>query len=362
MSKVLSNPIDHGGLGSDAARGKKALNVGGLLMAAGTALLVCLSLLVCAFLDLLPWEVAIESTAGVGALVAAFYALVRTGFNRRFSDPSLTTEQVAAAILFLAYIMYHAEAVRDALTQFYLVIMLYGALRLSAARLAALSILALAAHGTMLHLSYLRDQEYMDFEAATTEFAVLMVTLPWFAAMGGYVNRLRTRLGETNRELEGALERIRDIAVRDELTGTYNRRFLMESLARELARAGRSGGGFSVCLVDIDHFKAVNDTLGHAAGDDVLKQVAAIVGRGLRGSDVFGRFGGEEFLLVLPDTDPAGAKVLAERIRAAVAAETRVTVTIGVAQHAGGDAAAVLARADQALYRGKAAGRNTELG
>ena len=362
MSKVLSDPIDHGGLGSDAARGKKAVYVGGLLMGAGTALLVCLSLLVCAFLDLLPWELAIGSTAGVAALVGAFYAMVRKGFNRRFSDPSLTTQQVAAAILVLAYIMYHAETVRDALTQFYLVIMLYGALRLSAARLAALSILALAAHGTMLHLSYLRDQEYMDFETAVTEFAVLMVTLPWFAAMGGYVNRLRTRLGETNRQLESALERIRDIAIRDELTGTYNRRFLMESLARELARAGRSGGGFSVCLMDVDHFKAVNDTLGHAAGDDVLKQVAAIAGRGLRGIDVFGRFGGEEFLLVLPDTDPAGAKVLAERIRAAVAAETRVTVTIGVAQHAGGDAAAVLARADQALYRGKAAGRNRVLG
>jgi diguanylate cyclase len=146
--------------------------------------------------------------------------------------------------------------------------------------------------------------------------------------MGGYVNRLRTRLAESNGQLEGALERIRDIAVRDELTGTYNRRFLM----------------------------------GHAAGDDVLRHVAAILGRGLRGSDVFGRFGGEELLLVLPDTDPAGAKVLAERIRAAVAAETRVTVTIGVAQYAGGSAAAVLARADQALYRGKAAGRNAVLG
>jgi len=362
MSKVLSDPIDHGGLGSEAARGKKAINVGGLMMAAGTALLVCLSLLVCAFLDLLPWDVAIESTAGVIALVAAFYAIVRTGLNQRFSDPSLTTEQVAAAILFLAYIMYHAEQVRDALTQFYLVIMLYGALRLSAARLAALSILALAAHGTMLHLSYLRDQEYMDFETALTEFAVLMVTLPWFAAMGGYVNRLGSRLAESNRQLESALERIRDIAIRDELTGSYNRRFLMESLARELARAGRSGGGFSVCLVDVDHFKAVNDTLGHAAGDDVLKQVAAIAARGLRAIDVFGRFGGEEFLLVLPDTDEAGAKVVAERIRAAVAAETRVTVTIGVARHTGGDAAAVLARADQALYRGKAAGRNAVLG
>jgi len=94
----------------------------------------------------------------------------------------------------------------------------------------------------------------------------------------------------------------------------------------------------------------------------VLKRVAEIAGRGLRGIDVFGRFGGEEFLLLLPDTDRAGASVVAERIRAAVAAETQVTVTIGVAQYAGDSAAGVLARADQALYRGKAAGRNTVLG
>jgi diguanylate cyclase (GGDEF)-like protein len=361
MGKVLSDPIDHG-LGSDAARGKKAVHVGGLLMAAGTALLVCLSLLVCAFLDLLPWDIAIESTAGVAALVVAFHVLLRTGLNRRFSDPSLTTEQVAAAILFLAYIMYHAEMVRDALTLFYLVIMLYGALRLSAARLAALAILALVAHGTMLHLTYLRDQEYMDFETAVTEFAILMVTLPWFAAMGGYVNRLRRRLAESNQKLEEALERIRDIAVRDELTGTYNRRFLTESLARELARSGRSGARFSVCLIDVDHFKVVNDTLGHAAGDEVLRQVAAIARRDLRAIDAFGRFGGEEFLLLLPDTEQAGATVVAERIRAAVAAETRVTVTIGVAQHATAESpAALLARADRALYRGKAAGRNRVL-
>jgi diguanylate cyclase (GGDEF)-like protein len=331
-------------------------------MAAGTALLVCLALVVCAFLDLLPWEAAIEGTAGIATLAVLFYLMVRTGLNRRFADPSLATEQTAAAILFLAYIMYHAPSARESLTLFYLVVLLYGALRLSAARLAALSALALAAHAAVLHLSYQRDEDYMDVDSALAEFAVLMVTLPWFAAMGGYVNRLRTRLAESNRRLEGAFERIREIAIRDELTGTYNRRFLLEGLARELARAGRSGGGFSVCIIDVDHFKAVNDTLGHAGGDEVLKRVAEIAGRGLRGIDVFGRFGGEEFLLLLPDTDRAGASVVAERIRAAVAAETRVTVTIGVAQYAGDGAAAVLARADQALYRGKAAGRNTVLG
>jgi diguanylate cyclase (GGDEF)-like protein len=357
MSKVLSGPIGEGGL-SASARAGEAVRVGGVLMAAGTALLVCLALVVCAFLDLLPWQAAVEGTAGIATLAALFYLMVRTGLNLRFGDPSLTTEQTAAAILFLAYIMYHTPSAREALTMFYLVVMLYGALRLSAARLAVLSVLALAAHGAMLHFSYLRDEDYMDVDAALTEFAVLMVALPWFAAMGGYVNRLRTHLGESNRRLEDALERIREIAIRDELTGTYNRRFLMESVARELARTAR-GGGLSVCVIDVDHFKAVNDRLGHAAGDGVLKRVAQIAGRGLRGIDVFGRFGGEEFLLLLPDTDRSGASVVAERIRAAVAAETPVTVTVGVAQHARDEAAAaVLARADEALYRGKALGRN----
>ena len=359
MTPILSEPISGAAVREESAHAKEAARIGGVLMTTGTALLVCLALFVCAFLELLPWHVAVEGTAGIATLLALFYLIVRTGLNRRFGDPSLATEHTAAAILFLAYIMYHAPSAREALTLFYLVVMLYGALRLSAARLAALSVLALAAHGAVLHFSYLRDQDYMDTDAALTEFAVLMVALPWFAAMGGYVNRLRSGLAEANHRLEEALERISDIAIRDELTGTYNRRFLMESLAREQARAGRSRGGYAVCLMDLDHFKAVNDELGHAAGDEALRQVAAAAGRGLRGIDVFGRFGGEEFLLVLPDTDLSGASTVAERIRAAVAGETGVTLTIGVAQHAKGEAAAaVLARADQALYRGKALGRN----
>jgi diguanylate cyclase (GGDEF)-like protein len=349
-------------LADAALQREEGMRRGSLLMAGGTALLACLALLVCGFLELLPWQAAIEGTAGVATLVVLFALMVRSGLNRRFKDPSLATEQTAAAILFLAYVMYHAGAARNALTLFYLVVMLFGALRLSALRLAALSVLALVAHGTVLHLSYLRDEDYMDVQAAVTEFAVLMITLPWFAAMGGYVNRLRARLAETNAQLGRALERIQDIAVRDELTGAYNRRFLMETLARERARALRSGAGYAVCLIDVDHFKQVNDTCGHQEGDAVLRAVAAVAARGLRAVDVFGRFGGEEFLVLLPDTDHAGALRVAERIRAAVAAETRVTVTVGVAYSTKEEVAAVLARADRALYDGKAAGRNRVIG
>jgi diguanylate cyclase (GGDEF)-like protein len=344
---------------------RQSLRIGRFLMAAGTSLLACLALVLCAFLGLLPWRVAVEGTAGVVTLMLGFYALFRSDLNLRFSDPSLTTEQVAAAILFLAYISYHAGPAREALTLFYPVAMLFGVLRLNAARLMVLAMLALGAHGVVLQLSYARDPA-MEVRAALTEFAVLMVVLPWFAVMGGYVNRLRVRLAESHRELRQALERIEQIAVRDELTGIYNRRYLVEALDRERSRAERLAEPFSVCLVDVDHFKSINDRFGHAAGDAVLRRLAQLVPAELRGVDLFGRLGGEEFLVIVPGTGREGAAACAERVRQRVAASVfpevadgGLTASIGVATYAAPEPVdATLARADAALYQAKAAGRN----
>jgi len=369
MSEVLSESRQRGerGLAFFPADERQTLRIGRFLMATGTSLLVCVALCVCAFLGLVPWEIAIKGTTGVIALSVAFYAMFRGGLNLRFKDPSLTTEMAGAAILFLSYIMYHAPAAREALTLFYPVALLFGVLRLTAARLMVLALLALVAHGTMLHLSYMRDAEYFDEDAAITDMVVLMLVLPWFAVMGGYVNRLRLRLADSNRVLKGAFDRIEQLAQHDELTGVYNRRYLMDALVRERSRAERLAAPFSVCLLDIDHFKAINDTHGHAAGDAVLRHLPDVAAVGLRGFDVFGRLGGEEFLLVLPGTDLAGALIVAERVRAAVDAAsfpgvpagTRVSVTLGVAQGARGEEGSLLlARADRALYAGKAAGRN----
>jgi diguanylate cyclase (GGDEF)-like protein len=368
MSELLSESRQQqGGLAFFPADERQTLRIGRFLMAAGTSLLVCVALSVCAFLGLVPWEVAIRGTSGIFILSVAFYAAFRGGLNLRFRDPSLTTEMAGAAILFLSYIMYHAPSARDALTLFYPVAMLFGVLRLSAKRLMVLAMLALVAHGTMLHLSYLREREYFDEDAAITEMVVMMIVLPWFAVMGGYVNRLRLRIADSNRVLKGAFDRIEQLAQHDELTGVYNRRYLMEALARERSRAERLGAPFSICLLDIDHFKAINDTHGHAAGDAVLRHLPDVAAAGLRGFDVFGRLGGEEFLIVLPGTDLAGALVVAERVRAAVEtagfpglpAGGRVSVTLGVAQRGRGEEiSALLDRADRALYAGKAAGRN----
>jgi len=335
-------------------------------MAGGSSLLIILALGLFAFLGLLPWRAAVEGAAGIVTLIALFFLVFRSGFNLRFADPSLSTEQVGAAIVFLAYIMYHAGPARSPLMLFYLVAMLFGVLRLNAKRLMVLAAVAIVAHGTVLHLTYLRNPS-MDVRAAFTEFGVLVIVLPWFAVMGGYVNRLRVRLSDSNRELRRAFDHIGELAIRDELTAAFNRRFLIDTLARERSRAERTHEAFSICLADLDHFKAINDTLGHAAGDSVLKHFAALAPRGLRGIDTFGRFGGEEFLLVLPGTDRQGALAVAERVRAATEAsalpdlpfERRITISIGVATYERGEeVSTLLARADQALYQAKNAGRN----
>lgn len=347
----------------DSAR--QTLRLRRYLIGAGTSLLVAVALFVCYWLGLLPMNVAVGGTALIGFFVVLFYGLFRSGLNLRFSDPSLTTEMIAAAVLTLAYIMYHAAPVRNALSLFYLVALMFGVLRLGTTRLVALALMTLIAHAVVLAMS--GSLQGPGAAAAWTQLGTLTIVLPWFATMGGYVNSLRHRLSDANRQLKLAVTRAEEVAIRDALTGAYNRRHLMDVLQRELGRTGRIATTLSVCLIDVDHFKSINDTLGHAAGDEVLKHLASVAGASLRVVDVFGRYGGEEFLLIMPDTQGQGAAVVAERLRAdieqcafpGVPAERRISVTIGVASHAkGDDVGALVDRADQALYRGKSAGRN----
>src|SRR6188508_434044 len=139
MSEVLSGPEVQPEPGSDRfslfpVDERQSLRLGRFLMAGGSSLLIILALCLFAFLGLLPWRAAVEGTAGIVTLVALFFFVFRSGFNLRFADPSLTTEQVGAAIVFLAYIMYHAGPARSPLMLFYLVAMLFGVLRLNAKR------------------------------------------------------------------------------------------------------------------------------------------------------------------------------------------------------------------------------------
>ena len=181
-----------------------------------------------------------------------------------------------------------------------------------------------------------------------------------------------SKLRYENFDLHAKNHQLSEISARDALTGLYNRWYVMEKIDAEMNRALRHGLPMSVLMLDIDHFKRINDSFGHPAGDSVLKSVGAVLKESCRVYDVPGRYGGEEFCIVFPDTASKGTSIVAERIREKlehtphnVASETiTVTASIGVA---GTDsvtdegvlsANALLERADRALYTAKNHGRN----
>ena len=190
------------------------------------------------------------------------------------------------------------------------------------------------------------------------------------ALTGAQFSHLRAQLSEKNKQLVVLLERNEALASRDELTGAFNRRQLMLLLGQERERALASGEPWSVAIFDLDHFKSINDTFGHAGGDSVLKRFCALAHETMRASDRFARYGGEEFVLLMPGPSPAdSAAVAVERVRRAVqgedwratlpAAQQGVTVSAGVATARDGESVEdLLARADAALYVAKSQGRN----
>ncbi len=170
--------------------------------------------------------------------------------------------------------------------------------------------------------------------------------------------------------LEKANQDLRRLAMTDGLTGLYNRRAFAAALAKDLSRADRARTTLSLVMIDIDHFKSINDTKGHQTGDAVLRGVAEVLIASIRGGDLAGRYGGEEFCLVLPDTNLDGAMIVAERIRVSVEQKPfqgpqgsfHVTASFGVANITGpgcaNSAEALIKKADEALYKAKADGRN----
>ncbi|MCX7231663.1 MAG: GGDEF domain-containing protein [Burkholderiales bacterium] len=196
----------------------------------------------------------------------------------------------------------------------------------------------------------------------------LSLSLGRCALLGLYGAGLRRQLAQRGRELAVVTGRMERLAMRDALTGALNRRAIMEALDGALDAADPQAGPLAVALVDLDHFKGINDRFGHPVGDDVLRRFVTVAARSLRVSDRIGRWGGEEFLVVLPASGGVeAARMVAERLREAVAthpwsefgAELAVTVSVGVAlARPGMTQGELLGRADLSLYRAKRAGRD----
>ena len=187
-------------------------------------------------------------------------------------------------------------------------------------------------------------------------------------AMRSRIEHRRARQGiEAQLGQQALVERLRELASRDVLTNAFSRSHMQQALRFSASRLRRSGQPYSVAMLDVDHFKQVNDRWGHVVGDEVLKRITAVMQQELRDTDLFGRWGGEEFIVLLPETRLRAACETAGRLRACLqridfapaAPGLRVTVSIGVARAAEGETPdSVIGRADTALYSAKGGGRN----
>lgn len=297
----------------------------------------------------------------------AFFAMLRCGINKRFSDPSLTVPQIIAAVMIFLFVQMYAGPARGAYLVVLLVAFNFGAFKLRTRTLFLLTLGTVATYAALI--PQVREIEGGSFDATVSliELVTLALALLAQTVVIGSISRLRHRLSVSNAKLQEALQKVTELATLDELTGAYNRRYIVDILEHERHRVGRNGAPFCICLVDLDHFKRLNDTYGHAGGDMALKAFVRGVKSVQRDTDLLARYGGEEFLLFLPQTSLTLGFTCAERVRSETARlnmkglplATQLTVSIGVAQYQPGETIEqLIARADDALYAAKRGGRN----
>ncbi|MEK8031181.1 GGDEF domain-containing protein [Ideonella sp. DXS29W] len=309
-----------------------------------------------------PW-----TALALGGMVAVF-AVVRSGISLRWRDPSIAMFQMlfATACGAMAYVL--AGPVRSAALPIMAVVLMFGMFGLTVRQLivaAALTLLWFGAAGLYWVVHSGGDPQVITVEKIN--FGMLLLMLSGVCILTARLARLRERARRHKAELEAALEQNRLLATQDALTGCLNRRAMMGRLAQALSMSARFGTPCSVIMIDLDHFKRINDVHGHAAGDEVLRAVAELARGSLREVDALSRWGGEEFLVLLPSTAAAEAVACAERLQARVSGmrltqlpnDLSLSFSAGVAAFKGADEPlpALIDRADRAMYRAKQAGR-----
>lgn len=305
--------------------------------------------------------------AGIWVVNLAYLWLVLSGVTARWRDPVLAVPMTLWLTTTFLYTAYYVDAFRVSVVMLFFAAMLLASFRRRFLVLAGLSLYAGLGYLLVLWLA-IRDRGMeLQLSIEVLQWFIFSLICVGFVLTGSLINALRTRLSEKNRELAEALEQVREMAIRDELTGLFNRRHVLDILGQQQALAESGDYTFSICYLDLDHFKPINDRFGHGVGDQVLKRFAGIARETLRDADYTGRLGGEEFILMLPDTDVEEACRVADRLRQTLQdtdfhdldPELSVTVSVGVAEYrANEDLDTMMARADAALYLAKESGRN----
>jgi len=301
-------------------------------------------------------------------MIGFFLVLSETNVNDRFEDHYLTLSQIAGHVAIQLAFLLAVPGIGFAFISVLFLIFGFGALRMTSRQ--ATIAWTLTTMGLAPIFLFTRVPIGLPVGTDIERLAAmlcLVLTIGQCAFVGLYGSTLRKTLYQRSIELKEANKRIEELAELDELTGSFNRRCIMRMLDDEIARAQRSKTPCSVALIDLDWFKRINDAYGHPTGDEVLRTFAITVFANIRHIDRFGRYGGEEFLLVLPDTPDGAAARIVDRLRAIVAEldwsafspGMRITISAGLATLRPDESPdALLARADSALYSAKARGRN----
>jgi len=339
-----------------------------LAVQAASCSLITLVLLVYGYIGTI--SIAIPSAyflSGIG-LIGFFVVLSEAHVNDRFEDHYLTVFQVGGHVALQFGFLLAAPAIGYAFLSVLFLIFGFGALRMTSQQATMAWMLTVTGlvpifmlTGTLIGMPVATPAERL------AAMLCYVLTIGQCAFVGLYGSSLRKMLYDRSFELKEANKRIEELAELDDLTGSFNRRCIMRLLDEEISRAHRTRAPCSIALIDLDWFKRINDTYGHPTGDEVLRTFAITVFANIRSIDRFGRFGGEEFLLVLPETPHDTAARTLDRLRLIIAdldwsafsQGMRVTVSAGVATLRPDETPeSFLPRADHALYEAKARGRN----
>jgi diguanylate cyclase len=300
--------------------------------------------------------------------VGCSIAMSEAGFNDRFKDHYFVVQQSMVSLAILLVFAWLAPEVGIVFLCTLFVVFSFSALRSTPRQTAIMwTAMTLGLAGLFLLTDAPISIPHRSYLERFTTMLSFALTIGRCMFLGIFASSLRQSLYQRGLQLKEAYKRIEELAELDELTGSFNRRCIMRMLDDEIARAHRTKTPFSVALIDLDWFKRINDAWGHPTGDEVLRTFAITIFANIRNIDRFGRYGGEEFLLILPETTHDAAarildrqrEIIAELDWSAFSPGMRVTISAGVATLAPDEAAdALLARADGALYKAKAQGRN----
>ena len=296
-----------------------------------------------------------------------FTIMLRTGLNKRYADPSLTVAQILWSTLFLLCIAYLLNESRGLILMMYFGTLSFGYFQLKFREFLSIALFAILGYAAIMFYIYSYQPYRIDVKLELIQWMIFSSTITVMLYTGSAIHHLRDRAKKQYTDLQEALELNKKLAITDELTGLYIRRYFMEKLTQQKALSERDDSDFVLCFFDLDHFKQINDTFGHHTGDIVLQKFSEILKSSIREIDFAARFGGEEFVCLLVNTDIENATKVTERIRESLASfnfsdiapSLHATVSVGMSNFKQFNTIQeTLMNADNRMYLAKQLGRN----